>query len=453
MDLIQWAVARLDQVPAWVPAAVGAAAGALVLGLALYLMYRAVTARARATIAASEAKATQRGRRFNWKLELGFAVVQAGLSVVTIWGVFEFFHKLLKIPTWEAALFAGFIEAAIWTTVGFIIDHGRSMVEKIGKDGQAQPVPATGWGMAGPFFWIFSVSAGVLAVLASTEQTLIGVGRAVVVVIGTSLWVLRLMRATNRPARRSRFRWTPYRIAVRIGWIEPDPIEDEASQNREWRVQGLTRAIRLKNTDGKVIGWVQRSRGKRMVTRLAEETTPDVLREALERYAAVRVLNDHTSLESTVMASIIAEHAATTVRLSQLGQKETLDKATADRRNAGVIDGHAEERKALGSGLADQVDEADDDETVTPIAGQFAKDQVAARTLVTIVSRLTGTTYDTWAQVRAVVEERELLNKIDRASKETSCPMSKHRAKRILGKAETLFDVPPPIEEAVARSA
>ncbi len=452
MDLFEWAARRADDVPTWLPAVIGAAAGVLVLTLTLYLAYRVVTAQARRRIEASQAKAAALGRRFNWKLELGFAGAQAGLSVVTIWGVYEFFHKLLKIPTWESVLFAVFIEMAIWTSVGFIIDHGRTMVEKIGKDGVATKVPATGWGMAGPFFWIFSLSAGTLAVLASTEETFIGVGRAFVVIIGTSLWVLRLMRATNRPARRSRFRWTPYRIGVRIGWIEPDPIENEADQNREWRVQGLARAIRLKNTEGKVIGRWVRWRGGRMLTRLAEETTPDVLREAQERYAAVRVLNDHTAVASPVMVSIIEAHAEMVVRLAQLGQQATLDQAGGGNGRRKVIEVQANEQRALDSGPADDVD--DDDETVTPIAGQFAKDQLAARTLVTIVSKLTGATYDTWAQVRAVVEEQELLSKIDRASKVTASPMSKHRAKRILGKAETLFDAPPQVdEELLVRSA
>lgn len=457
--LIQWAVEQVDKVPSWVPAALGIAAGVLVFGLTLFLMYRAITARARAVIAASQDAAQKRGRRFNWKLEFGFALVQSGLSVVTIWGVYEFFHKLLDVHTWEAALFAGFIEAAIWTSVGFIVDHGRSYVEKIGKDGQAEMRPATGWGLGGPFFWIFSASAGTLAVLAASNF-LIGVGRAVVVVIGTSMWVLRLMRSTNRPARRSRFRWTPYRIGVRIGWIEPDPIENEEDQNREWRVRRLARAIRLKNTEGKFAWWTRR-RGARMLTRLAEEASPDVLREAQQRYAAVRVLADHTAADSDVMLRIIAGHAATTLRLIELAGQAAVDGAQQEigdgRRNAkhdvidGVIGG-AVVPPALPAGDEDVDDESDG--TVASIAGQHANDQKAARTIVEIVMKLAGRDepFATWDELRTLVSEKQWLRTIERDSKSTACSMGKPRVVRILRKAETLYPVPP-VPERVAKSA
>ncbi len=451
---ILWVLDTADQVPSWVPAVIGIAAGSRVLGVTFYLMYRAITARARATIAASQEAATKRGRRFNWKLELGFAVVQAGLSVVTILGVYEFFHKLLYIPDWEAALFAGFIEAAIWTSVGFIVDHGRSMVEKIGKDGQVEMRPATGWGLGGPFFWIFSGSAGTLAVLAASS-TYIGIGRAVVVVVGTSLWVLRLMRATNRPARRSRFRWSPYRIAVRIGWIEPDPIENEEDQNYEWRVQRLTRAIRLKNAPGK-INKLTRWRGARMETRLAEEVGPELMRAAMERYAAVRVLSDHTNANSDVMRRIIEAHAVTTVRLIELAGQVAVDGAQRElgdgKASRGVIDGDVVP-PALPSG--EDVDEDEVAGDVASIAGQFVKDQAGARTIASIVMAHAkrDEQFATWAELRKYVADHQLLRTIERDSKNPGyVSMGKPRVVRILDKAETLYPVPP-APERVAKSA
>ncbi len=446
-EIIQWAMAHADWVPTWL----GIGAGVIVFMVAASLMIRAINARARRLLAAGEETAKRRGRRFNWKLELGFTAAQAGLSIVTVWGVYEFFHILLKVPMWESRLFAVFIESAIWTTVGFIIEHGRSYIEKIGKDGQREEVPATGWGMAGPFFWIFSASAGLLAVLAA-PNTAWGVGRAVVVVVGTSLWVLRLMRATNRPIRRSRFRYTPYRIAQRRGWVEQD-VEDTAGQDIEWRIQRLARAIRIKNDEGRyLVGALNRWRGERAVTRLAEETTPDVLRSAQERYAAVQVLREHTAVDSPVLKAIIDAHAATSVRLAQLGEQQVVD--DAERRSLKSGDGGGGKKNPVIDDVEFEVttEDGDGQGDVQSIAGQRAKDAAAAAMIVAIVSELeNGATFTSWDQLRTVVRDRELLNKIEKRSQTTPVPMSRPRAKRILfEKAHTLFDAPPPPAELEA---
>ncbi len=448
--IIDWVRAHADGVPRWLPTTFVVAAAVVVLGLALYLMARAITARARRRLTVGQHAAAQKKGGFNAKLEIGFGVVQAGLSFITITGVYEFFHALLDMPQMEASVLAVFIEAAIWTSVGFIVEHGRSTVEKI-KDGVTELRPATGWGLGAPFFWIFSLSAGLLAVLAS-EGVLIGVGRTVVVVIGTAMWVLRLMRSTRRPERRSRFRWTPYRIADAGGWIEPDPQDNPDDQNREWRVQRLAKAIRLKNSKVRLVRWW----GDRSLTKLAEECTPEILRAAQERFAAAYVLRQQAAANSQLMAAVIGTVTATTVQLAQIGEQMAVAGA---RRSAALGAGPAEARPAppviTGQLVPRQPDVDDDqaDRTVEPIAGQFAKDQAAATTIVAIVSRLTDGTYATWDQLRDAVLDGKLLNSIERESKTTEVPMGKPRVVRILDKAHTLFEVPPKPPQEQAKSA
>ncbi len=445
MELINWGLEQADKVPEWVPSAIGVAAAVALLGLAVFLIYRAITARARAIRRAAQHADT--GRRTNLKLELGFAIVQAGLSVATIQGVYEFFHSLLDMPTFESVILAVFIEGTIWTLVGFIIDHGRTVIEVRGTDGATVKKHATGWGIAGPFFWIATLSAGALAIIASTP--LVAVGRAIIVVVGTAMWVLRLMRATHRPERRSRFRFTPYRIAVAWGWIEPDPMESEADQNREWRIQRLARAIRLANSGTRLVTWW----GNRSLTKMAEETTPDILRAAQSRFAAAFLLREQAKAGSEVMRAVIASERATTVGLAQLGEQAAINEARRVLTGQGAGAGGKRPPNVDDQQVPDRVDQVDDqvdDNTVKPIAGQFAKDQAAATTIVAIMAKLTpGVVYATWDDLRAAVRDGKLLRAIERESqKNPATSMGKPRVTRILNKAHTLFDVPPVLEEA-----
>jgi hypothetical protein len=253
----------------WAPAV---AAALLVLGLA------AVTVR------------IWRGRSLNAKKVIGFGVVQAGVTFIVVTGVYEFFHGVLAMPVIEAAVLAVFIEAATWGAVGFIYAHGRS-VDEGGK-------PATGFGEAGPFFWFSVAGGGALAVLGSASGA-VAIGRIVIVCLGGYMWYLQLLQVTRRCGKRSRWRWTPKRLLLSVGAMEPAD-EDVTDEAREWQVRRLARAIRWRNSR-----WPWSYLGGRALVKRAETTTEDVLAEARRRWAAAHVLREHTRPGSPVMASVI----------------------------------------------------------------------------------------------------------------------------------------------------
>lgn len=232
-----------------------------------------------------------RARDFDAKANIGFGVVQLGVAFITITGGFEFFHRLLKMPSFEAGLLAGFIEACVWAAVGSIYSHGRG----VDDDGK----PNTGFGPAGGFFWTTVCGGGLLAILGSASVP-VAIGRIVVVVLGAYMWYLRLLRATRPSSKPSRVRWTPKAFLLLIGAIVPgdEDVQDEA---REWQVRKMARSIRWANSGRQPWAWL----GGRALVKSAEQVQEDVLAEARRRYAAAYLLRTQISPTSPVMASLL----------------------------------------------------------------------------------------------------------------------------------------------------
>lgn len=232
-----------------------------------------------------------RARDFDAKANIGFGVVQLGVAFITITGGFEFFHRLLKMPSFEAGLLAGFIEACVWAAVGSIYSHGRG----VDNDGK----PNTGFGPAGGFFWTTVCGGGLLAILGS-ESVPVAIGRIVVVVLGAYMWYLRLLRATRPSSKPSRLRWTPKAFLLLIGAIVPgdEDVQDEA---REWQVRKMARSIRWANSGHQPWAWL----GGRALVKSAEQVQEDVLAEARRRYAAAYLLRTQIAPSSPVMASLL----------------------------------------------------------------------------------------------------------------------------------------------------
>ncbi|MEU5945156.1 hypothetical protein ABZ793_06285 [Micromonospora sp. NPDC047465] len=259
-----------------------AAGAALVAVLAVTLVIRLVAKTARAV----------RGAAPNLKLAIGQALVQAGVTWAVVTGTYEFCTKVFKLPEWEAGAFAVFLEAATWVTVGMIYDHGK------GKDkhGKAN----VGFGPAGPFFWLFSVLGGVLAVIAGASFGAM-VGRAVIVVFGACLWYLALLRVTRRSGQRTRFRWTPRRLFVALGALEPES-QDVADEHEEWQIRRMARAMRWANSR-----WPWSWLGNRALTSRAEQTKEKVIEAARRRYAVAHVVVSSVRPDSEVMRRIIED--------------------------------------------------------------------------------------------------------------------------------------------------
>jgi pyruvate/2-oxoglutarate dehydrogenase complex dihydrolipoamide acyltransferase (E2) component len=262
------------------PLAIGA--GAVVFALvAVVLLIVAIVRIVRGT----------RGAPANVKLQVGNAIVQAGVTWAVVTGVYAYFHGVLQVPEWEAVVFAVFLEAATWVTVGRIIAHGR------GKNDKGEP--NTGLGPAGPFFWLFSILGGVLATMAGETPGAM-IGRAVIVTFGTSLWYLTLLTYTRPSGAPSRFRWTPRRLLVAIGAVEPAD-QDVSNQHQEWQIRRLARAMRWANSRPPM-RWI----GHHMLVARAEQTSETVIEAARRRYAVAHLLVDSIHPESEVMQRVIA---------------------------------------------------------------------------------------------------------------------------------------------------
>jgi hypothetical protein len=231
-----------------------------------------------------------RGKNLNAKASIGFGVVQAGLAFITITGVYEFFHRLLDMPWVEAALLAVIIEGCMWAAVGMIYTYGKDRDE----DGKLR----TGFGPAGPFFWITIVGGGLLAILGS-ETSPVAVGRIVVVVLGAYMWYLRLLQVTRRSTTPSKWRWTPRAFLLAIGAIVPGD-EDVKNEAREWQVRKLARAIRWANSR-QPWRWL----GERAIMRGVEQASEDVIAEARRKYAVLYVTRKQVKPTTPVMAALI----------------------------------------------------------------------------------------------------------------------------------------------------
>lgn len=227
----------------------------------------------------------------HWKLRVGTTVVQAGVTWAVVTGTYAFCEGVLDLPGWEAAAFAVFLEAATWVTVGMIIAHGRALTD----DGR----PTTGLGPAGPFFWLFSLLGGTLATMGGTTPGAM-VGRAVIVIFGTSLWYLTLLTYTRPDGTPSRFRWTPRRLLVAIGALEPAD-QDVVDQHEEWQVRRLARAMRWANSR-QPLAWF----GRRALISRAEQTSEAVIEAARRRYAAAHLLVKTISPDSDVMLRVLS---------------------------------------------------------------------------------------------------------------------------------------------------
>ncbi|MER5703456.1 hypothetical protein ABT023_16145 [Micromonospora sp. NPDC002296] len=233
-----------------------------------------------------------RGAAPNLKLLIGQAVVQAGVTWAVVTGTYDFCVKFFELPEWEAQAFAVFLEAATWVTVGMIYDHGK------GKDKDGKP--NTGFGPAGPFFFLFSVLGGVLAVIAGAKFGAM-VGRAVIVVFGTCLWYLALLRVTRRSTTPSRFRWTPRALLIAIGAIAPAD-QDVRDEHQEWQIRRMARAMRWANGS-----WPWSWLGRRALTGRAEQTQETVIEAARRRYAVAHVVVSSVQPDSEVMRRIIED--------------------------------------------------------------------------------------------------------------------------------------------------
>ncbi len=335
-----------------------------------------------------------RGKDLNAKASIGFGVVQAGVAYITITGVYEFFRVKLTMPSAEAWLLAGFIEACVWAAVGMIYAYGK------GKDEKG--TPNVGFGPAGPFFWITVGGGGLLAILGSQSGT-VAIGRIVVVVLGANMWYLRLLQVTRRSDKRSRFLWTPKRLALRLGIVAPEE-KDVDDGVREWQVRQIARAIRWKNSH-QPWKWL----GARSLVKCAEATKEDVIAEGRRRYAVAYLLSSQVNPEtSPLMRDVIAS-------VQRSSEPEQDDVRDTDAELAQARHEHTAELNILRDDLAAQ------HRTIVEL-----EQAAGARSADDAVAEL--------ARVRAQLEQLEQLHQREQAAAaaaDREAAAQQHRAEQL----------------------
>ncbi len=405
-----------------------------------------------------------RSQSYDVKLRLGFAVVQAGVAFGTLPGVYAFFLNLFELPEFESVLLSVVAEAAVWTTVGFVFSHLRSLAR---RKGDGEEISDVDWGPAAQYFWLCQACVGAMAVLGSETDSM-RLGRVTLAVLGISLWRLRFTVYIGAhfgavKVAPTRWRWTPRRLMYALGALEPKSSE-MVDQNREWTVGRMAGAVARRNSKIRVVAWW----GARSVARLSRGTSPDVIAEAQARVAAALALIESCTYTSPQMREAIAAAKATGSELGELGRQRVLAAARADTAAATapptprVVEGTVVEKDTAASAAHPPVPaqeppagrHAAPQRKVTQLADQLDRDQRAARTILALVAEKTNTaTVTSWAQVTNLIESGRLLTWLDKESKaregqrladsdDTYVYVSKPRIYRLLPHGPRLHPLP-----------
>lgn len=263
---------RANSITFWT-AAVGASL--LLLILAIYLTAGALKGRDR------KAKAT-----------IGYAIVQVGMAYVTITGGYDFWRLVAHMPASEAIALAVFIEAAQWYAIGKTFEWMAQHTDDR---------PHVGYGRPGAYFWLFVGGGSLLAVLGAflgQHNGPLSIGRTVAVVIGSLLWDLLLREKMHRdetiPPTVLLLTWR--KLGIRLGIMAAEQ-KDVRTQNREYTLRRMSRALRWKNEGKPMWRWW----GERYLMRAMDAGDADLLSEAVQRYAMNWLIRDETAADHATM--------------------------------------------------------------------------------------------------------------------------------------------------------
>lgn len=219
---------------------------------------------------------TLRGRNRNAKAAIGYAIVQTGMAYVTITGGYDFWHLVAHMNAVEAATLSVFIESAQWVVLA------RAFMW---MDAHTEDNPHIGYGRAGAYFWLFVMGGNILAVLGALvgqDNGPLALGRTVAVVIGSLLWDLllraRMHRDPSIPPTVLLLTWR--KIGIRLGIMAAE-AKDNVTQDREWTLRRMSRALRWKNEGVWLFKWL----GERYLMRAMDAGDATLFSQAVDRYA------------------------------------------------------------------------------------------------------------------------------------------------------------------------
>lgn len=218
------------------------------------------------------------------KFGAGFVFVQAIQSFVLVTGVYEFWHRLLHMPQFEAGMLAVFIEAVTWMAAGAVRMHGDDDTASADRAATAKRL-----------FWTSLLGGGTLAVLAA-HPAVVGVGRAVIVLVAAQSWSYLLARWLHRDAEESHWIWSWNRILVALN-LKTATKTDLKEHDERLQIARLTRALRWRNSH-QPWQWV----GKRILAHRADLISEHVQTAAMRQYmAGLRLVEQGEKTSETML--------------------------------------------------------------------------------------------------------------------------------------------------------
>lgn len=279
----------------------------------------------------------------------GAAVVVAiALSAEGMW---EAATEELDLGPGAALLLFAFAELAMLRAAR----RAKAKVEKGDRPGQY-----------GLLVWIIAAGAGLAAASASANKTEVLIRVGAPLLVAAQWWVdlMEIMRETldaededeakrRRARQRSSFRWTPRRIGIHLGLIEPGE-QDLVTVDRDRRINQLTvTAHRLHHGSPRLARW-RRARLRRLALRADDQ----MVVETQQRVARVHRVEELTSPDARPAVPV---DDATRDQLDEIRliTRQATDRLRTDHRRAFGTDQSADHRTIGGirmpAHIADQI--------------------------------------------------------------------------------------------------
>jgi hypothetical protein len=295
----------------------------------------AVLAAVALVLAVSLYRARRRGRADRWVSTVaGVAVL--GLSAEGMWMVAV--HRLGLPPVLAVVTFAVFELAMLSSAMHATAHYRRTTI----RDHAGEIITPGHPGLHGTVVWVIAATAGVIVSLnsASFVEVLL---RLALPLMAAGMWHTTLTaEGVSRPA--GSWRWTPRRLLVRVGAIEPTE-RDLSEVARDRRVHAMTATARRVHRGA----WPGRWHTARL-GRLALHADPDMIEAVRER-----VTRAHRAVELTapVAPALVAADAA---QVAPLAPQTPATPAVAGR---GVPEGSARRQRARSTRPASAQSDAD----------------------------------------------------------------------------------------------
>lgn len=223
-------------------------------------------------------------------------------------GMWTFIDRELELPI--TMKIAGFfvMEAVV---LFFAAKARRRFHATLVKDAEGLVVAEGRPGWFGGAVWTFAIGSGFLVGL-SEQGTAAFIFRVLIGIVAAAMWWANLIEGNTALDRRkraktpTRWRWTPSRIMVKLGLLEPDH-DDVTETNRDWLRQNLVRASLLHHQSA--WKWRRAVAGQRL-TNLSQRADDELLDEVRDQLVLINTIRDRTNPDNAINDAVQAARQA-----------------------------------------------------------------------------------------------------------------------------------------------